>query len=105
MLTSVFLGKVEPFYIAAAHLIFEALCQDSVEKVHWGQTVRKGASKMTSNEITEAVERLVGSNLLSYVGPYDVSLHFRSLKWAYLRYVRNDPEVKVRYSEALNLYQ
>lgn len=104
-MTSVFLGKVEPFYIAAAHLIFEALCQDGLEKVDWGQTIRKGAPKMTSNQITEAVSRLVESNLLSYVGPYDVGLHFRSLKWAYMKYVKNHPEVQVRYSEALNLYQ
>jgi hypothetical protein len=76
------MGKVDSFHLAAAYLIFEALCQEGVEKVPWDQTIRKGASKMRSNEITEAVKRLVEHNLLSYVGGYDVSLHFRSLKWA-----------------------
>jgi hypothetical protein len=105
LLTSVFLGEDEPFYIAAAHLIFEALCQDGVEKVDWDQTVRKGAPKMTSKEITRAVSFLVEKNILSYVGPYDVSLHFRSLKWAYLNSVRNHPGVVLRCTEALSLYK
>jgi hypothetical protein len=105
LLTSVFLGKVEPFYIAAAHLIFDALCKEGVGKVDWDQTIQEGAPKMTSNHITEAVSRLVERNVLSYVGPYDVSLHFRSLKWAYLNYVRNHSGVERRCTQALNLYK
>jgi len=103
-LTGVFLVRKHPNYVATCYFLFEALSTNGVEEVHWGQVIRKGAPRMTNDEITEAVAHLVRENLLSYKGPLHVCLHSRHLKWAYLDYVKNDSEVQTRWKQAVEKY-
>jgi len=91
-------------FIAVSNLLLEALCQETVSQVHWFSVVMKGAPKLKSEEVTKAVDQLVGNHLLSYIDPFHVCLHARRLKWAYLDVVSKDIGIQHVRNEALNQF-